>query len=146
MVQVADLLLEGRGVLVLETHVAPEAPGLDLIAALFQEGLQNEQRRLVAHETGQQQHRMPIAARCRGQQRPRPWQQGRLQEGARFDRLEQRMRTAGVAMTAGRVGPRGVGDVHRLVRARHRGESPGAPGRGGAVDPQRPDGRSGTRE
>lgn len=63
VVHVADLLLEGAGMPVAEAHVAPEAPGLDLVAAVLQEEPERDQRHLVRHESRQQQHRVAIASR-----------------------------------------------------------------------------------
>jgi len=131
VVQVADLLFKRRRMLVLEADVAPEAPGLDLVSALAEEPLQHEQRRLVAHEAGQQQHRMAVAARGRGEQRQRPRQQGHLQQRARLDRLEQRMGAARMAVAAGCVGPRGGGAPDCVLLARHRVGLQGGTGRRG---------------
>jgi hypothetical protein len=95
---VAQLLLECLGMLSLEAHVAPEAPALDLIAAGLEEDLQPDERLLVAHEAGQQQHRMTVAARRGHQHRQRPGQQRSLAQRADLHRGEQRAGRAGVGV------------------------------------------------
>ena len=70
-----------------KADVAPEAPGLDLVATVLQEELQHDHRRLVRHESGQQQHRVAVAARRLREQGQIPGQRGQLEKDARLDEL-----------------------------------------------------------
>jgi len=101
VMQVADLLFQRIGVLGLKAQIAAQAPGLGGVAALAQIALQHPQRQLAAHEARQQQHRMPVAARCVGQQRQRAGQQGQFQERAQLQRRVQPARVTAVTVSLG---------------------------------------------
>jgi len=101
MVQIADLLLQRRGVPVAEADVAPEAPGLHLVAAVLEEQLQHDHRALVGHESRQQQHRVAVAARRKAEQRQRPRQRRHLDEDPRLEQLVQQVGLADVAFSGG---------------------------------------------
>lgn len=101
VVHVADLLLQGGRVPAGESDVAPEAPGLHLVAAVLEEDPEREERPLVRHEARKQKHRMPVAPRSEREHGHRPRQCGGFEERARLDQLEQQRRAAGVGFACG---------------------------------------------
>jgi len=101
VVHVADLLFERAGVPAAEADVAPEAPRLNLVAAVLQVELEHDQSALVGHEAGQQQHRVAVAARRAGQHREVPRQRCCLEHGARLDHLVQQAGLADVGLSSG---------------------------------------------
>ena len=92
VMQPADLLLQGLRMPALEAHVAAEAPGLHVVAAAAQEEFQREQRDLVGHEAGQQQHRVAVAARRQHQSRHRIRQESHLEQRPPLGQRVQQMR------------------------------------------------------
>ena len=101
VVQVADLLLERLRVAGVKADVAAEAPRLHRIAAVLQVPLQREQRRLVAHEAGQQQHRMAVAARRGHQRRQHRRQRRQLEQRAPLRHRMKDVRRAAVRVSLG---------------------------------------------
>jgi hypothetical protein len=98
---VADLLLERVGVLAAKADVAPEAPGLDFVAAVLQEELQRDHRHLVGHEPWQQQHGMAIPARRPCEQREVPGQARQLEQRAPLEELVKQPGLADVGLSDG---------------------------------------------
>jgi len=105
VVHVADLLLERSGVPAVESDVAPESPRLDLVAAVLQKELEHDQRALVRHEAGQQQHRVAVAARRSGEHRKVPRQRCHLEQGTRLDDLVQQAGLADVGLSSSHLVP-----------------------------------------
>ena len=101
VVHVADLLLERVRVAAAKADVAPEAPGLDLVAAALQEELERDHRRLVGHEAGEEQHRVAVAARRAREQRQVPRERGRLEQPPAFGQLVDQVGLAHVGVTGG---------------------------------------------
>jgi len=116
VVQVANLLLQRTRAPAAETDVAPEAPGLHFVAAVLQEQLEHDQRRLVRHESRQQQHRVAVAARRPGEDGQVPRQRSHLEQGARLDQLVPQQRLADVCLSRGH---RAVGLAERASGQRN---------------------------
>jgi len=91
VVQVADFLFQSRRVFVLEAQIAPQAPGVNVIAAIAEKQLQCHQRDLACHEARQQQHRVAVTLRRTQQQWQRVRQGGHFQQGAELGGRMQRM-------------------------------------------------------
>jgi hypothetical protein len=82
-----------------KADVAPEAPGLDFVAAVLQKELQHDHRRLIRHEARQQEHGVAVAARRAREQRQMPRQRGQLEDAARLHELVQQARLANVCLS-----------------------------------------------
>jgi len=103
VMHVADLLLQRGRVPAAEADVAPEAPGLHLVAPVLQEELEHDQRSLVRHESRKQQHRVAIAAPSVGEHGQKPRQRGHLEDGARLDQLVQQGGLSDVRFSRGHL-------------------------------------------
>jgi len=115
MVDVADLLLERGGVPAAESDVAPEAPGLHLVAAALQEELERHERHLVGHEARQQQDRVAVPPRRTRERRQACGERHHLQEGAGLEELVEEAGLSDVRVSAGH-GSRGDGSVRPCGR------------------------------